>query len=83
MKSIVLLFCSFLFVFLLCESSERMAIEFEKIDVYMQWDWYKFPSNVQSILPMIIARTQNPVVFQALGEICSNRETFRKVTLCR
>lgn len=42
----VLAFWSFIQIFVFCDSSEFVAIHFDKIDIY-QRNWYEFPARVR------------------------------------
>lgn len=78
---ILLMFWSFVQIFVLCDSSERVTGRFDEIDMYNQCDWYLFPMRIQRFLPTVIASTQQSVVLNALGYIPCKRETFKRVSL--
>lgn len=75
----VLVFWSFVSIFVYCDSGERLVSEFNKFDVYCLCEWYMFPLFAQRSLPMIILNTQQPVVLQGFGSVQCTRETFRRV----
>lgn len=78
-KISILLFWSVVEIFVFCETSERLTIEFDEIDFYNEWDWYLFPNEVRRILPTIIINVQEPVALQGYGNITCTRETFKRV----
>lgn len=81
-KISILLFWSVVEIFVFCETSERLTIEFDEIDFYNEWDWYLFPNEVRRILPTIIINVQEPVALQGYGNITCTRETFKRVIFC-
>lgn len=81
-RFISLVFWSFVQLFLICESSERITDRFDKIEIYMLCDWYAFPLQTQRILPTVIVNTQEPVLLTAVGSLTCTRNTFKEVRLC-
>lgn len=59
--------------------SEEVANQMDKIDFYIECDWYQLPYNIRLMLPLIIANTQKPCVFKLYGKFVSNRESFKEV----
>lgn len=79
-KTFILLFVTVIQIFVFCETSERMSIEFDKIDFYGDWNWYSFPMTVRRILPIIILNAQVPMTLSGAGNEKCSRETFKKVS---
>lgn len=77
-----LVFWSFVQLFLICESSERITDRFDKIEIYVLCDWYALPLRTQRILPTVIVNTQEPVLLTAVGSLTCTRDTFKQVKLC-
>lgn len=65
---------------MLCESSGRVVEKFERLSVYLKCDWYSFPHNVQRILPIIIANSDE-VVLKGFGGVSFTRDFLKKVML--
>lgn len=77
---IVELFVSFVLVLVSCELAGRLTNEFNGInDLLNQFNWYLFPLDVQNLLPIIMANTQQSVYLECFGRIPCDRETFKKV----
>ena len=73
---------TFVLLFASCELAGRMSIEFDDInDQINRFDWYLFPHEMQQLLPIIMANTQQEVGFECFGSILCNRDTFKKVCL--
>lgn len=79
LKALILTFWSFVQMFLFCETSELIGIQFEKIDFYCQCDWYLYPIEVQRILPYMIQNNQKLTILYGYGNIAFKRETFKNV----
>lgn len=74
------LFVTAILLFASCELVGRISQEFNDIcDMVDQFDWYRFPCEMQKILPIIMMSTQQPVEFECFGSIACNRETFKRV----
>ena len=83
-SEIIVLSFSFMFtaVVLLtaCELGGRMSIRFNDInDLIDQFDWYLLPSEIQRMLPIIIANAHEEVGFPVFGSYLCNRDIFKKV----
>lgn len=76
------LFISFALLFLCCELADQISSEFEgfhgRVDAM---NWYLLPLKVQKLLPLIMQYSQQPVEYECLGCLISNRDTFKKVSL--
>lgn len=67
-------------VFIICELGERLANSFEEIDIIIeQFEWYRFPIELQRIQPMIMIVAQEPSYLECLGNILSSRELLKNV----
>lgn len=80
LKSLILTFWSFVQMFVFCESSEIAGIQFLRINIYCQCDWYLYPTRVQRSLSLIILGTQQTTILHGFGNILFTRETFQKVS---
>lgn len=77
-KSFVLLE-SMIPLFGMCLVDEIVAKRFDGFDFYQECDWFTLPSNIQRMIPFLIANTQQSVVFEGYGKVACNFETFKKV----
>lgn len=69
-------------LFTTCELSGRLSCEFDDInDRINEFNWYSFPLEMQRLLPIIMANTQQPVDFYCFGSSKCNRDTIKKVSL--
>lgn len=76
------LFCTFTLLFLSCELSDQISIDFENInDTINRFDWNSFPLEMQRLLPIIMANTQQSVGFECFRGFICNRDTFKKVKI--
>lgn len=65
---------------MLCEFGENVTHSFSEIDYTIsEFNWYLFPSDVQKILPTLMAFVQKPVEFPVFGSVKSSRESFKNV----
>lgn len=77
----IMLFWSFIQIFLFCEFGERLTRQFININKELaECDWYKFPLNIRKLLPMVLNGTQNPLVLTGIGQLKCTRETFKAVS---
>lgn len=68
-----------LVLFVLCNFADDVSDRFERANIYVHCDWYKFPGEVQHLLPIIIINTQKSVVVKGFGNIDCTREQFKMV----
>lgn len=73
---------SFGLVFIACELCERVSDAFEQISdvIAEKLAWYKYPSEIKRILPMIIVNAQEPIAIECFGSISCSRMVFQKVS---
>lgn len=72
---------SFGLVFIACELCERVSNAFEEIcTVIDQLDWYKYPSDIKRMLPMIMMNVQEPIAIECFGSISCSRKVFKQVS---
>lgn len=72
---------SFISVFVVSEFGQRISNGFIEIDDEVcRFDWYRFPMEIQKLLPTIFIATQKPVSIQAFGSISMDRDNFKKVS---
>lgn len=70
------------FVFLACESGERVRHAYDEIDCEMsRLGWYRLPIELRRILPTVMLFAQEPVVLRGLGSAICSREVFQRVRL--
>lgn len=75
---------SFSLVFISCELCQRMSNEFSEISsIIEQFEWYSFSFEMQKRLSFVIMNAQDTVTIKCFGSIASDRETFKKVSLCQ
>lgn len=71
---------TFVGVFISCELSQRVSNSFSGInDLLDQLQWYRFPTEVQRILPMASIFVQESVAFECFGSFSCCRDAFKKV----
>lgn len=64
----------------MCEVGEQMKNVFIQIDdSFEQLKWYQFPIDVQHVLPLVIANTQQEAAVLCFGSFACARDTFKKV----
>lgn len=76
----VLIFWSFIQIFIFCDTSERVTSHFREVDMYYLCDWYAFPAVVRRMMPIIIVNTNKRVVISGYGNVSCTRETFNRVS---
>lgn len=82
MLTIVLLFYAYGCVLVCCECCQRSNQAYEECDnMIAQFDWYLFPSEVQRILPLILALTRQPFEVNVFVSVTGDRELFKYVCL--
>lgn len=71
---------TFAFIFLCFEIGEKIKNLFHQIDCAMEeTNWYRFPIEMQRMLPTIVNLIQDPVILYGFGGIQCNRNQFKKV----
>lgn len=64
----------------MCELGQRLICAYSEIDdVIGQIDWYRYPCEIQKIMPTIIVNSQKPIAITIFGNMTTNRETCHKV----
>lgn len=67
-------------VFSVCEIGQHFTNSFaEIISEIKQWNWYLFPIEIQSILPMIMVNTQEPSTIGYNIIFTCSRHQFKQV----
>lgn len=64
---------------MLCDFADNVTDRFNRTSIYEHCDWYKFPFEVQRLLPIIISNTQKSVVVKGFGNINCTRKSFKAV----
>lgn len=73
-------FCAFCFVSVACELGERFSGAFEDVsDLIGEFKWYRFPGEVQRLLPILLVHTQRPIALECFGSILCVREALKSV----
>lgn len=78
-KLCVLIFWTFIQIFIFCDTSEYVSSHFRELDMFYLCDWYAFPPVVQRMMPIIIVNTNKRVVISSYGNVLCTRETFQRV----
>lgn len=69
-------------MFACCEIGQRTSNMFEEIcDEFGKFNWYRFPNEINRLLPVILLEVQEPVEFEVFGSITASRVLLRKVNL--
>lgn len=77
---LVLMFWSIMMNFLVCECGEQLSTRFTALsDTIWHSDWYKYPIEVQRMLPTIMINLQQQTDLQGFGNVLCTREIFKKV----
>ena len=64
-----------------CELGQRGSNAFSDIgDGIEQFEWHLYREQIKQMLPIVLAMTQQPVLFKCFGSITCCRETFKKVS---
>lgn len=67
-------------IFVVCELFQQMSNAFDEIhDKILGLSWYRFPTEINRMLPTILMITQQPVEFKCFGSIACSRDTLKKV----
>lgn len=71
---------SFVAIFLICETGERVTTSFEEFDLELrESNWYTFPIDLQRMLIPVMIYTQQPVIIQGYGNTLCTRFALNKV----
>lgn len=69
-------------LFISCELCYRISHAFDECSgMFDQLSWYRFPANIQRMLPMILHFTQQPIRIKLFGSSACNRVTFKYVSM--
>lgn len=69
-------------LFVTCEFCQQISNAFSEIDDTIgQFNWYRFPNEINQMLPTILMMTQQPIEMKCFGSISCSQETFKKVQL--
>lgn len=76
------MFFSFAIIVISCNCGEFLVLRFDMVaeELYKS-DWYLFPLEVQRMLIVVIAQTQQPTYIRSYGNITFTRQTLKMVTL--
>lgn len=81
MLTIIAAIYAFGVLFIACDLCQRVNYAFDECsDMIDQLSWYKFPANVQKILPIIMSFTQQQFAIICFGSTTCDRETFAYVS---
>lgn len=75
-----MLYWPFALIFFFCYFGEMINGEFAELyDVITQSNWYLYDIEIQRMIPIILAGTQNPPVLKGFGNVMCTRDSFQKV----
>lgn len=67
---------------IVCELSQRLNVEYEECSsMASEFDWYRFPIEIQRIYPTILAFIQQPMEMRCVGGTPSDRKSFKYVSV--
>lgn len=68
-------------LFTACELGQRLNFAFDECNEMIgEFEWYKFPIEIQRMLPMLMCLAQQPVEIQTFGSVALKREAFKYVS---
>lgn len=71
---------AFFFLLNVCEFGGRVTTAYDEIDyATLQLSWYKFPVELQNILPVVISIVQDKVQLRGIGSVVCSRGTLQQV----
>lgn len=74
-------FWALFFIFATCEIGERMyQNSYDVEDKIEQLDWYKYPYEVQRMIPVFIMNAQKGIAIEFFGTISCSRAQFTKAS---
>lgn len=74
------MFWTFAFVLIFCELGDMVSSQFVVFnDSLERLNWYLFPIEMQKMMIIVMAKTQQPALLRGFGNIVCTRETFKKV----
>lgn len=67
---------------LLVETSlgEEITSRYHATDIYQVCYWYRFPTKIQRLIPIIVNGIQQSGILRAYAKTSCSRKTFKKVT---
>lgn len=78
--ALIFIFWSSVQMFVFCDLGERVSDQFSQVDNAIYFcDWYKFPKEMQRMLPIIMISSQEPVTLTGFANLSCTREAFKKV----
>lgn len=84
MKFVVVVQLSTSIVFMYCYVGSLTTQQFLRYSVvWYEIPWYKLPIDLQKFIPLIIANTQQPLIFQGFAIIKLNLAAFTKVCVIK
>lgn len=67
-------------VLISCELGQQMTNAFVEIgDEMSQFEWYRFPVELQRVFPTLLIIAQEPVYLECFGSNACLRDSFKKV----
>lgn len=68
-------------IFVACELGQRVSDAFEEIvDEFNKFHWYRFPNEMNRLLPIILITAQTPVEVEVFGGITLCRVVMKTVS---
>lgn len=78
---LLLVFWSFLFLFLCCECGETVTNQYQMYDEKLiLCNWYLLPKEIQRLLVVVIANSQQTVTICGFANTMCTRDIFKKVS---
>lgn len=73
---------AFAFIVFFCEFGHHVYNAFDDLNAAIdQFDWYRFPIEIQKVLPIIMKGCQNTSSIKGYGDVLCIRDTSKKVKL--
>ena len=80
LRLLVMVFWSFVMLFIFCENGETVTHQFQVFNVELrQFNWYILPINVQKMFIIVVANAQQPSFIRGFANAICLRESFKKV----
>lgn len=74
--------CSFMWPFGLCYAATMLnTASSSTTDILYGSNWYEFPQQLRSYVPMMLARSQTKIIFTGFGIVGCNLNKFLKVNI--
>ena len=79
--SIIDTIAAIMLMFVICELGQRVSNAFDEIgDEFDKFNWYRFPNEINRLLPMLMAETQESVTLEVFGSLTCCRIVLKSVS---